>query len=78
MECNLEHIYAFTRYVALTALAGTGWFLRMSIDPLIDIILDTHIRRLIFGNRNVERASTTLLLENRLSSEPSPTSVVKT
>lgn len=37
-ECNLEHLYAFTRYVTLTALAGTGWFLRMSIDPFIDIV----------------------------------------
>lgn len=37
-ECNLEHIYAFTRYVALTGLAATGWFLRMSVDPLIDIV----------------------------------------
>ncbi|KAI6223583.1 hypothetical protein M3Y99_01447300 [Aphelenchoides fujianensis] len=70
VDCNLEHIFAFTRYVVLTSLAGVGWFLRMCLDPMIDGILDHHIRRLVFGNRSIERASTTLLLENRLSVEP--------
>ncbi|KAI6177866.1 hypothetical protein M3Y97_00953800 [Aphelenchoides bicaudatus] len=68
VECNLQHIYAFTRYVTLTALAATGWFTRMCVDPMIDLLLDTHIRRLIFPNRSLERA-TTILLETRLSGE---------
>ncbi|KAI6189186.1 hypothetical protein M3Y98_00435500 [Aphelenchoides besseyi] len=69
-DCHLEHMFAFTRYVVLTSLAACGWFMRMSLDPIIDATLDMHIRRLVFGGRSVERASTTLLLENRLSAEP--------
>ncbi|CAD5216122.1 unnamed protein product [Bursaphelenchus okinawaensis] len=68
-NCSLEHLYAFTRYAVLTSLAGAGWFLRMSLDPLIDCVLDTHIRRLVIASRPLDRASTTMLLENRLSNE---------
>ncbi|CAD5222035.1 unnamed protein product [Bursaphelenchus xylophilus] len=68
-NCSLEHLYAFTRYAVLTSLASIGWFLRMSLDPLIDTVLDTHIRRLVIAPRPLERASTTMLLENRLSND---------
>lgn len=37
-ECHLEHIYAFTRYVSLTATASVGWFFRMCIDAVIDFV----------------------------------------
>uniref|UniRef100_A0A914CB87 G-protein coupled receptors family 1 profile domain-containing protein n=1 Tax=Acrobeloides nanus TaxID=290746 RepID=A0A914CB87_9BILA len=35
--CDISHLEAFMRYAILTSLSSIGWFLRMSLDPAIDM-----------------------------------------
>lgn len=36
--CDISHLEAFMRYAILTSLSSIGWFLRMSVDPAIDMV----------------------------------------
>ncbi|KAK0416345.1 hypothetical protein QR680_012430 [Steinernema hermaphroditum] len=44
-ECEIGHMTPFVRYAILTSLASVGWFLRMTLDPIIDMVIDAQLRR---------------------------------
>uniref|UniRef100_A0AC34GRL4 Uncharacterized protein n=1 Tax=Panagrolaimus sp. ES5 TaxID=591445 RepID=A0AC34GRL4_9BILA len=38
MECDLEYLSAFFYYGTFTSLSAIGWFTRMTLDPIIDLV----------------------------------------
>ena len=38
MVCDLEYLSAFLYYGTFTSLSAVGWFTRMTLDPVIDMV----------------------------------------
>ncbi|CAJ0943294.1 unnamed protein product, partial [Mesorhabditis belari] len=43
------------RYSLLCSVASVGWFSRMCLDPIIDLMIDSHLRRTIFFHKKEKR-----------------------
>lgn len=38
IKCDVEHLKAFLNYSCATLLSGFGWFTRMTIDTIVDLV----------------------------------------
>uniref|UniRef100_A0A7E4VZF9 G_PROTEIN_RECEP_F1_2 domain-containing protein n=1 Tax=Panagrellus redivivus TaxID=6233 RepID=A0A7E4VZF9_PANRE len=51
IRCDTDYLHAFLRHGVFTSLSGIGWFTRMTIDPIIDLLTDKQLRKQILITR---------------------------
>uniref|UniRef100_A0A914V3S7 Gustatory receptor n=1 Tax=Plectus sambesii TaxID=2011161 RepID=A0A914V3S7_9BILA len=73
---EMESLQSLFTFVAASAIGTIAWFVRMIVDPLLDVILDTRIRRALkqrMRNHHTATSSSLLMLsELRLSNAQTP------